>query len=538
MYVEPNSTVWMIAGYPCDPSYKDIVLYKNHEQQFNAVTGKAVKRFNKVSYNRHEPGVFYCEGPLSTIYNCNYMLFINNGFENHYWYAFVTSVEYVNNGTCKVSFIIDEFTTWYYALEMRRCFVEREHVTNDERGANLVPENFELGEYISVRRQEASTPFPDTNIRQDGSLPDGWMIYIASSYSAGGTVPSYGGATGNIFTGLDYIGCTSIDQAKNEIKAHNEAGHADGIVSIFMAPSYFDEPISGFFPRTYSMIVQTSFNDVDGYKPKNNKLFTYPYYFLYATNYRGGNAIYPFEYFKNPSSMTNRDPIFEIAGSISPDTCFTCSPQYYKGQNINYDEGLTLRGLPTCAYNTDFYKAWLAQNKSSQDISALSTGLSAIGSVVGAGLMATGVGAPAGAAIMAGSVMSGLGNLAQGAMANLQASEQAKAQPNQVHGNQASDTLYGLGKFTFGFYTKCIKAKFAKRIDDYWSRFGYPIGEVKIPNTKNRPQWNYVKTQGCKLVGNAPADSIQIIQNIFDNGVTLWHNIDNVGKYNIDNSPS
>ena len=54
--------------------------------------------------------------------------------------------------------------------------------------------------------------------------------------------------------------------------------------------------------------------------------------------------------------------------------------------------------------------------------------------------------------------------------------------------------------------------------------YGYLTNTVKTPNLNNRPNWNYVKTIGANILGNIPQYDLQAIKDIFDNGVTLWHN--------------
>ena len=76
-----------------------------------------------------------------------------------------------------------------------------------------------------------------------------------------------------------------------------------------------------------------------------------------------------------------------------------------------------------------------------------------------------------------------------------------------------------------------IKAQFAKIIDEYWSKFGYPCHQIKVPNRNARANWNYVKTQGCEFTGSIPASDAEAIKAIYDNGVTFWNDINNVGNY-------
>ena len=71
---------------------------------------------------------------------------------------------------------------------------------------------------------------------------------------------------------------------------------------------------------------------------------------------------------------------------------------------------------------------------------------------------------------------------------------------------------------------------------DYFDMFGYATHRVKIPNRSIRPHWNYVKTNGCVLRGNAPADDVRKICTIYDDGITFWKNGDEIGNYSLDNS--
>ena len=63
---------------------------------------------------------------------------------------------------------------------------------------------------------------------------------------------------------------------------------------------------------------------------------------------------------------------------------------------------------------------------------------------------------------------------------------------------------------------------------------GYKVNTLEIPELRTRLNWNYIETTDINITGNIPQDHLQKIKNIFNTGVTLWHN-DNVGNYNRDN---
>ena len=50
------------------------------------------------------------------------------------------------------------------------------------------------------------------------------------------------------------------------------------------------------------------------------------------------------------------------------------------------------------------------------------------------------------------------------------------------------------------------------------------LQEVKIPNVTGRTNWNYVKTIDANILGDIPQEDMQKLKDIFNSGVTFWHN--------------
>lgn len=80
------------------------------------------------------------------------------------------------------------------------------------------------------------------------------------------------------------------------------------------------------------------------------------------------------------------------------------------------------------------------------------------------------------------------------------------------------------GRNGFSFYKMTIKQEYAKIIDDFFSMYGYKVNEVKIPNVTGRQNWNYVKTIDANILGDIPQEDMQKLKDIFNSGVTFWHN--------------
>ena len=75
----------------------------------------------------------------------------------------------------------------------------------------------------------------------------------------------------------------------------------------------------------------------------------------------------------------------------------------------------------------------------------------------------------------------------------------------------------------------------ARMIDDYFEKYGYNVGRIGTINRNVRPQWTYIKTQGCNIKGNCPASSVAFVKKLYDRGITWWRYGDNVGNYSLNN---
>ena len=80
---------------------------------------------------------------------------------------------------------------------------------------------------------------------------------------------------------------------------------------------------------------------------------------------------------------------------------------------------------------------------------------------------------------------------------------------------------------------------YLEKLGNYFALFGYKQNRIMNINTKSRYYYNYVKTVGVNLSGNEiPRSHFEELQEIFNNGVTIWHTFRDgvkVGDYQYDN---
>lgn len=493
---------------PFTNNYTDTLYFANKTEQLNFFDGRAVYTFTAQSYQRVRSGVCRLNIRADNIYDCNYMMFQNTNFGTKWFYAFITSVEYISNDVSEITYELDVMQTWLTDFTLNMCFVEREHSETDVVGDNILPENIDLGEYVSGTQEK-------TNLFND------YVIVVATSTDSDGDawnhVPAHN--YGGIFAGVEFKAARfddpdTITDLQDYINRLALAGESDAIISMFMMPTTLYNTSTAAYENMYN--AGKSFTSLNGYTPKNNKLFTFPYNFLYVHDGCGNSANFRYEMFD--SSFTTTTP-FMILGVMSCNPSMAIVPLYYGGEGVNWTQMLRSADFPQCAFSVDSFRAWLGQNAGSLTMGA-SVALSAI---------TGGLGATAG----------GLATVATGVGATSTVASicQEAVKPPRVNGNMVADYSVAHKSRDFYFVQKCITPEYAKCADDYFTKYGYSCQKVKVPNISSRPKFNYTKTRDCSLRGNIPADDSRRICDIFNNGITFWKSAYDVGNYNVDNAP-
>lgn len=528
MYIEPNTTIRLIRNCPLDTTQEHTLWFDSVDEQTAYFLSLDGVNFLKQTYQRHGRGVLRVQSIADNLYDCNYLMFKNDGFKttsggSKWFYGFIKSVNYVNNNTSEIEYIIDEMQTWLFDYQLGECFIEREHSATDEIGENLVPESLEIGDYISVGDDEFYSGDYITELN-DYSI----VVACTSDITDGAITNSKGGVYGRIFSGVTYHAfpntVNGITDYQNFMDMLTDEAKTEGITSVFLMPTKLitnkdDWTLYRYeytIPKVYG-ISRSDFTPV-----KNNKLFTYPYTFLYVSNMQGLSTAFKYEYFDEDSLGCR----FSYFGDYSPTPSVILYPKNYKGVANNYDEKMVLTGYPQLSYNIDTYKAWVAQHGSSymlNTFTGVATGVSTM--ILGASL-GSGTAVSSGIASTVNTVLSSIANIYEKSI-----------MPNQSKGGGSPIAMASHNKLNFLFLHKHIRSEFVTIIDDFFNMFGYATHKVKIPNRNVRPHWTYVKTNGCVVHGSVPADAMRNICKIYDRGVTFWKNGAEVGQYHLDNSP-
>lgn len=318
------------------------------------------------------------------------------------------------------------------------------------------------------------------------------------------------------------VDAQAVEDLDDLINEYTENYQQDSIVSIFMIPKTFSGTSVGTDIAKLTAYHSRP-NTIDGYTPRNKKLFTYPYCFLSVDTLNDAKE-YRFEWSKDDGMIH-----FVVYCGMTPTPEIVVAPVGYNGtplgniasptkENINSTESITCTGFPQCPYIIDSYRAWLAQHKVDYVLNSAKAG-----AVTASSLMAGNyIGAVTGVTMM-------LSNENERALAEIKG--------NKVRGTIGTETEVA-GRFKAIYYkTMTVTAQYARMIDDFFDRFGYTTGRIKIPNRDARPHWTYTKTKDISLRGTVPTDDMRKIKEIYDNGITFWKNGSEVGNYSLNNAP-
>lgn len=505
MYIQPNSTIEIMRGVPLNTRQIDTLYFDAGETEQSAYFHNfVVYTFTKQYYQRVNKNTCRIEVNAENIYNCNYMRFKNEAFGSKWFYAFITNVEYVNHNVSEVTYEIDVMQTWAFDYVLGACYVEREHTSDDVWGKYLLPEPIDIGDYVC--QSSVAGGYNEMAIV---------LVYLMPPSSP---TPSTGRVVEGTFTGCSIM-VQPLDHASVIVSEINnimqQTGGADAISAIYLCPNKFQANATRTTPLEYEekvLIPQT----IGNYVPNNNKLLTYPYTFLNVDCLNDCQS-YRFEYFYTDDAYV----YFNVVGTILGPPSIVCAPKNYEvNGEVNYTHQVIMGGYPQCSFNVESFNQWLANN-------SLYTSVGVIGkaATIGIGLATENYMMAAYGAV----------GLAQAGAEIVTESQRS----NTARGNVSNYTNVANGSKDFYFKTMTLKYEKAKAVDEFFSRYGYTCEKVKVPNRNVRKRWTYTKTKGCIVKGNVPADDLEKIGKIFDNGITFWNSSTGTpGEYVMnDNAP-
>lgn len=522
--IEPNSTIYLIKS-PIELDNDNQLDFANATAQYNYFSSLPKISLTGATFQRKDGTIRY-PASMESVLEYNYCMYKNTNYGNKWFYAFITDIQWLSNDSCAISIKTDVWQTWQFDLTFKKCFVVREHVNDDTFGLHTIPEGIEYGEYIVNSKGDLGSSYDFSNCYLIAQVSD---LCNAMWSDWGASVRVYSGLP----NGCWYIAIYGETNAEiyqnfqNFVRSYDSENKADAIVSIFIAPKALvsvGSPALSFDTQygfdaqrlsstssystlnTYTIARQTTIN---GYSPKNNKVLCYPYNYLMITNNNGSDIAYAWEEFSSANAS------FTERGIVNQGCDIKLTPSNYKNTDLSggFEWSLNRQKFPVVSWNSNFYLNWQAVNGKYQEVQATLTGLQWGASMI-TGMLTGNVGG----------MVSGTMGLASSVASQAQQIREARMVPDSSKGNNnTGDLNYTVGKNCFTYYKMSIKAEYAKIVDDYFTQFGYKVNSLKVPALKSRTYWNYVKTEGCNIVGDVPQGDMQEIKGLFNRGITIWH---------------
>lgn len=478
------------------------------------------------------------------------------------YYIFIDIVEWLSNHTVILHYTYDYWQTYCDRVKLKQSFVEREHVNNDQFGLHLIDEGLPISDYLINGNENID--YKANDICFCIALSDNSYIWDSSLFTRNmGLYWENGTGLQLLTVGFDN---NNFEDAMKTIQYYVANNKIDSIQGFYYAPVKSTNRISCAVGKENDLVSQSAFvvtpnttyedtntmtrnlayvrhntqgQVVDSYTPNNNKCYIYPYQFVNITNYLGSNIYAKFE-FTNDLNTVKLAVNFPTTEGSSP----TCYLKNYDGLTHALDYNMSSFVNPELPFVTNQYSAYLSANTNSINNTksyidsdyelGLQQSTENILDKTLSGLLSTNLDI-GGALASPMRAMSGARDLSYAhtkAMDSINASLADQASKGDIaHGAFIPSTLTNIGRCGFQMQRLQVTPECIRTIDHYLSMFGYKVNIIKTPQFNSRKRWNYLKTSGVNVIGNVPQDALNVIKNMFNEGVTMWHNAKTMYDY-------
>ena len=541
-----DSKLVLCSGMKIDKNYTNVLSYDT-DGMLALIEAKKVFQQNDYNYIDYTKNEIMANVDYSVAISCNYIAFQNPRHGNKWYFAFIDDLKYKAPNQTLITFTIDVWSTFFSDWQRSRCFVVREHVNNDAIGLHTLNEDLSCNNYIKIGTQ-TDIEYIDTS-----------YIAICSTYdpSTGKDFPGVAQYNKNVFGYEIYLtpnnsnGIIELDKFLLKMASVSKIQSIQNmyvipkalIRNITLDPVNFTIPagtpgqqdINGtvYKLHSYSDVAKrfrTEVNDISNYQVKNNKCKCYPYRYLEVNNNNGNSNIFKIEFFQK-----NENDKIEFWNELafSPGVSGRVVPWGYKCSSLSFDPDynnmLELGKFPNCGWSCDEYINWLTQNAVN-----VPTSFVGLASNTTSSLQST----KSEKSSFSGSEISSAFNVAGNIAGLIGQFYSASLLPNISHGGNCGDVSFSTNTNRFDYNTYRLCDEELKQIDDYFTRFGYKINETKLPNITGRRYWNFLEIgkDECIGYGTVPSKYMEEINNICRQGVTIWHEHDSIGNFNLTNS--
>lgn len=195
---QPTGKIDLITDVDIDVSYTHQYYFATAQAQETFFAGKIGLSLTDGTYQRKNINTIQVPYQADALSSYNYLRWQNTNYSNKWYYAFITSIDYINPSVSQINYQLDVYQTFLFDVTWKQSFIEREHTqrwTEDTKGntipvINTEPEGLEYGSEYRIMGEKKLEQIPDV----------GWIVFGSTKLDTSvprqiGTMP-----TGIIYT--------------------------------------------------------------------------------------------------------------------------------------------------------------------------------------------------------------------------------------------------------------------------------------------------------------------------------------------------
>lgn len=534
---------------PLESDYKNTLWFPNEAAQQLYMAQKIKRVFSNYNFVRKDRTIVV-EGNVDDLmtdglFMSNYMMYQNTNFGLKWFYAFIDKMEWASNNSTRVYFHTDVIQTWMFDITYYQSYVVRCHSDTDVAGDNIVPEDFTTpdGGYQEVNHYDLA--------------PDRMAIFATALNSGSSISANY---EDNMFSGAgvvwdDLLNTSTFQSVNAVLQTYVKNGLANAVVKLQQYSSYAGA-------KTTITYLKTPTN-INGYIPVNQKLKSAAFVKCYVSMY--GQEIVVNPAYINGTTVKVQMGVDKTSGMmIANITNYGTGNADNKNSTMNIQVAIPQSNWAYNQYQNDYnlhsgsnalyVKRQTGQRYASgvqnvldlaSNVAGLVGDLSSVGSLQGlvnlstnpVGTVANTIGGVLNRASTGVGQVYGIMQTAGGYDAisqDLLAMEESYNAP-ATGGLTSSNAYIATNNTYLSVGYKVPPADIAKRIDKFFTVYGYKQSEYRNINLHARLNWTYIQTAGLNAAGDIPQEDMQIIKRAFDNGITFWAYTAVYGDYSVTN---
>ena len=494
-------------------------------------------------------------GTLETA-GINYLRYRNPDFGNRWIYCFIRSIEYAAPDTAVLHIERDAWVTWVDRIVPNQAYIERQRVSTaeDTAGANLLPESVSVQTYLKAQRVfralnqhtaycavicgwfNLSTDPDDPNyVDPNATAKTLFNEHSAKSINGcavGGNilVSQQGQAFNALIRTIAILGgkvVASFPLPDNMVIRLGSVTIEDYDGSTFSYDMYtYNEPLIA----DTTELSGAGDDNPWGFTPKNKKLFTFPYIMLSGSDHAGGEIIYKYDEFTGKI-------VFDCRYVAGANPSLVLNPQNYQGLS-NVGNATVNNNVPQIPWDSNAYDNYMAANGNSLMFARIQRKMDNV--VGGLGYRPqhwTTTDDKKGQIVEhykgtnIGGILGNAYDLAMSEESEKSSLQDIRGLGDTIMGVPSSNVQASFGQIATSIYLKYCSVADAKRVDNFFSRFGYRVDKVATISWNKRSDYDYIKTQGANIGGTIPVTDKAKINALLDGGLTVFHS--NYGSFDV-----